>query len=75
MRHCAEMQDAIFAKVLKEIKPGMRDVDVTAMAYRRRLDARLVARHLSRRLGADGQAVVPGRPAFPGPRRCKRATT
>jgi Xaa-Pro aminopeptidase len=28
------MQDAIFQKVLKEIKPGMRDVDVTAMAYR-----------------------------------------
>jgi len=34
MRRCAEMQDAIFQKVLKEIKPGMRDVDVTAMAYR-----------------------------------------
>ena len=33
MRRCAEMQDAIFQKVLKEIKPGMRDVDVTAMAY------------------------------------------
>jgi Xaa-Pro aminopeptidase len=34
MRRCAVMQDAIFQKVLKEIKPGMRDVDVTAMAYR-----------------------------------------
>lgn len=34
MRRCADMQDAIFQKVLAEIKPGMRDVDVTAMAYR-----------------------------------------
>jgi Xaa-Pro aminopeptidase len=34
MRRCAEMQDAIFQKVLAEIKPGMGDVDVTAMAYR-----------------------------------------
>jgi Xaa-Pro aminopeptidase len=33
LRQCAEMQDAIFQKVLKTIKPGMRDVDVTAMAY------------------------------------------
>ena len=34
MRRCADIQDAIFQKVLAEIKPGMRDVDVTAMAYR-----------------------------------------
>jgi Xaa-Pro aminopeptidase len=34
LRRSAEMQDAIFDKVVKEIKPGMRDVDVTAMAYR-----------------------------------------
>jgi Xaa-Pro aminopeptidase len=34
MRRCAEMQDAIFQKVLAEIRPGMRDVDVAAMAYR-----------------------------------------
>jgi Xaa-Pro aminopeptidase len=33
LRRSAEMQDAVFAKVVKEIKPGMRDVDVTAMAY------------------------------------------
>ena len=33
MRRCAEMQDAIFDKVIKTIKPGMRDVDITAMAY------------------------------------------
>jgi Xaa-Pro aminopeptidase len=34
MRRCAAMQDAIFRKVIGEIKPGMRDVDVTAMAWR-----------------------------------------
>jgi Xaa-Pro aminopeptidase len=34
MRQCARMQDAIFEKVLHEIKPGMRDVDVAAMAWR-----------------------------------------
>jgi Xaa-Pro aminopeptidase len=33
LRRCAEMQDDVFAKVVKEIKPGMRDVDVTALAY------------------------------------------
>lgn len=33
LRRSAEMQDAVFEKVLKEIKPGMRDVDVTAIAY------------------------------------------
>jgi Xaa-Pro aminopeptidase len=32
IRRCAEMQDAVFAKVLKAIKPGMRDIDVTALA-------------------------------------------
>jgi Xaa-Pro aminopeptidase len=29
---CCEMQDAVFAKVAKSIKPGMRDIDVTALA-------------------------------------------
>ncbi len=32
VRHCAEMQDEIFARVSKKIKPGMRDNDVTALA-------------------------------------------
>ena len=32
IRRCAEMQDAIFAKVANSIKPGMRDIDVTALA-------------------------------------------
>ena len=67
MRRCADMQDAIFQKVLAEIKPGMRDVDVTAMAYREGWVRGSVAGHLSRRLCADGQALVPGRAALPGP--------
>jgi Xaa-Pro aminopeptidase len=32
IRCCAEMQDAVFAKIIKSIKPGMRDIDVTALA-------------------------------------------
>ena len=32
LRESAIMQDAVFDKVVKTIKPGMRDVDVTAMA-------------------------------------------
>ena len=39
---------------------------------RGRLGARLLAGHLPRRLGAARQAVVPGRPAFPGPHPAKR---
>ena len=32
IRRCAAMQDAVFASVLKCIRPGLRDVDVTALA-------------------------------------------
>jgi Xaa-Pro aminopeptidase len=32
IRRCCEMQDAVFAKVAAKIKPGMRDIDVTALA-------------------------------------------
>jgi Xaa-Pro aminopeptidase len=32
IRQCAQMQDAVFAKVARAIKPGMRDIDVTALA-------------------------------------------
>ncbi len=32
IRKCADMQDEIFARVLKKIRPGMRDTDVTALA-------------------------------------------
>lgn len=34
IRRAAAMQDAVFAKVLAAIKPGMRDIDVTALAQR-----------------------------------------
>jgi Xaa-Pro aminopeptidase len=32
VRQCAQMQDEIFARVLKKVKPGMRDNDITALA-------------------------------------------
>jgi Xaa-Pro aminopeptidase len=32
VRRAAEMQDAIFARVLEKIRPGMRDTDITALA-------------------------------------------
>jgi len=32
VRKCAQMQDAVFARVLKDIKPGMTDNDITALA-------------------------------------------
>jgi Xaa-Pro aminopeptidase len=32
IRKCAEMQDEVFARVLKKIRPGMTDNDVTALA-------------------------------------------
>jgi Xaa-Pro aminopeptidase len=33
IRHSATLQDAVFAQVLSTIKPGMRDIDVTAAAW------------------------------------------
>jgi len=33
VRQCALMQDEIFARVARKIKPGMRDNDVTALAH------------------------------------------
>lgn len=32
IRRCAEMQDAVFQRVLEQIRPGMRDTEVTALA-------------------------------------------
>lgn len=34
IRRTAEVQDAVFGEVLAHIKPGMRDIDVTALAQR-----------------------------------------
>jgi Xaa-Pro aminopeptidase len=35
IRRTAGLQDEVFAEVLKEIRPGMRDIDVTSIAQRR----------------------------------------
>jgi Xaa-Pro aminopeptidase len=35
IRQTAELQDAVFAEVLKEIRPGLRDIDITAIAQRK----------------------------------------
>jgi Xaa-Pro aminopeptidase len=35
IRRTAELQDAVFAEVLKEIRPGLRDIDVTSTAQRK----------------------------------------
>ncbi|MCX7931694.1 MAG: Xaa-Pro peptidase family protein [Rhodovarius sp.] len=32
IRRCAQLQDAVFARVLEGIRPGMRDVEITALA-------------------------------------------
>jgi Xaa-Pro aminopeptidase len=32
IRQCAAMQDAVFARVLEKIRPGMRDTEITALA-------------------------------------------
>jgi Xaa-Pro aminopeptidase len=34
IRQAAALQDAVFAKVLSEIRPGLRDVDIAALAWR-----------------------------------------
>jgi Xaa-Pro aminopeptidase len=35
IRATAHLQDAVFAEVLKEIRPGLRDIDITSIAQRR----------------------------------------
>jgi Xaa-Pro aminopeptidase len=35
IRQTARLQDEVFAEVLKEIRPGMRDIDVTSIAQRK----------------------------------------
>jgi Xaa-Pro aminopeptidase len=35
IRRTAQLQDAVFAEVLKEIRPGLRDIDVTSIAQRK----------------------------------------
>jgi Xaa-Pro aminopeptidase len=58
LRRCAEMQDAIFQKVINTIRPGLRDVDITAMAY-----AEGWVRGSSQGIYLGGSAPL-GRPSF-----------
>src|SRR5262249_49413122 len=68
IKRCCEMQDAIFAKVAKSIKPGMRDVDVTALAQ-----------HEGQVLGSEqgiflGSSAPVGQPARFAPRHFQGRT-
>lgn len=68
IKKCCEMQDKIFAKVAANIKPGMRDIDVTGLAeYEGRL------------LGSEqgiflGQSAPVGQPARFAPRHFQGRT-
>ena len=70
------MQDEIFARVLKKIKPGMRDIEVTALAqYEGRLlgsEQGLIPRHQSAPLGHRSEFR---RPLLAGPHAQGRAST
>lgn len=60
LRRTCAMQDAAFARVVAEVRPGMRDIDVTALAER-----------VCRASGSDAgvllaQSASPGRPAALG---------
>ena len=65
VRRCAQMQDAVFARVLKEIKPGMAGNDITALAeYEGRVRQR--ARALPRLCGAARTGVALCQPPLSG---------
>ena len=68
IRRCCEMQDEIFARVAKAIKPGMRDIDVTALAQ-----------HEGQVLGSEqgiflGSSAPVGQPARFAPRHFQGRT-
>ncbi|MBX9776033.1 MAG: M24 family metallopeptidase [Xanthobacteraceae bacterium] len=68
IKKCCEMQDAIFAKVAANIKPGMRDIDVTALAE-----------YTGRLLGSEqgiflGSSAPVGQPARFAPRHFQGRT-
>ena len=77
LRQCATMQDEIFAKVIRGIKPGMRGDVATS----RRWPMVTVGPRARRRAiylggsGADRPAVVPGLVGTSRTASCKRATT
>ncbi len=61
-----EMQDEIFARVLKKIKPGMSDNDLTALAQYEGRAARQRAGTLPRLVGAARTGIALCRPPLPG---------
>lgn len=68
IRRCCEMQDKIFERVAKAIKPGMRDIDVTALAQ-----------HEGQVLGSEqgiflGSSAPVGQPARFAPRHFQGRT-
>src|SRR5205823_14387014 len=68
IKRCAQMQDSIFAKVASAIKPGMRDIDVTALAQ-----------HEGQILGSEqgiflGASAPVGQPARFAPRHLQGRT-
>lgn len=62
LRKTCAMQDEVFDRVIHQIKPGMRDVEIASLA-----------RHEGNRIGSDGEGVFLaasariGEPAFHGP--------
>jgi Xaa-Pro aminopeptidase len=58
IKKCCEMQDAIFAKVAANIKPGMRDIDVTALAE---YEGRLLGSEQGIFLGSSAPVGQPAR--------------
>jgi len=62
LRQTCAMQDEVFARVIRQIRPGMRDVEVSSLA-----------RHEGNRIGSDGEGVLLvasariGEPAVHGP--------
>ena len=58
IKRCCEMQDAIFAKVAANIKPGMRDIDVTALAE---YDGRVLGSEQGIFLGSSAPVGQPAR--------------
>jgi Xaa-Pro aminopeptidase len=58
IKQTAEMQDTVFAKVLAHIKPGMRDLEVAALAQ---YEGQLMGSEQGIFLG---MSVRPGQPAF-----------
>ena len=74
IRRCAEMQDEIFAAVLKVIKPGLRDIDVTRCGAGGGAAPRQRAGHLPRRLLAGRRTLVLRAALHAGAHAAARAT-